>query len=195
MAFGRKTQRGKRYWRLRRLHFSPIEARAFSRLTKTYPALHRLIASRQALWVNFVKEAHRKDWESENKRRTEWTKKIVNFYERQRVKRKKDKDTGLTVETLTNWVVKKDVHGRTYKVPKISPWEWYDWVFQRLPDELKFDSPRSHRVRQPDVSVDKVQTRRWIEDLKKTIERTNDEKQKAQFRVQIKNLERSLKKS
>ncbi len=194
MAFGKKTQRGKRYWRLRRLHFTPIESRAFSRLTKTYPALHRLIASRTALWANFVQESRRKGWESENRRKYEWQKRIVNFYERQRTKRKKDKDTGRSVEVLTDWVVKKDVHGRTYRVPKISPWEWYDWVFQRLPDELKWDTPRSHRVRQPDVQVDKVQTRRWIEDLKKAIARSNNERQREQFRGQIKNLERSLKK-
>ena len=196
MAFRRtsKTLRARRYWDLRDKHMTPLEAREFSKLTRKYPALQRLIASRTALWANFVQESRRKGWESENKRKTEWTKKIVNFYERRRIKRKKDKDTGLTVETLTNWVVKKNVHGRVYKVPKISPWEWYDDVFQRLPDELKWDSPRSHRGKQDDVKVDMVQTRRWIEDLKKSIEYTTDEQERERFRQQIKNLERSLKK-
>ena len=195
MAFGRKTRRGKRYYELRfRYHFTPLEARDFSRLTRKYPALHRLIASRAALWANFVQEARLKEWDTEGKRKTEWQKKVVSFYDRQRIKQKRDKDTGLSVEVLTKWVVKKDVHGREFRTPRISPWEWYDWVFQRLPDELKWDTPRSHRTKQPDVQVDKVMVRRWIEDLKKSTERTTDERQKDQFQGQIKNLERSLKK-
>ena len=194
MAFGRKTRRGARYYSLRSLHFTPLEAREFSKLTRKYPALQRLVASRTALWVGFVRECDRKGWESENRRFTEWRNKVAGFYGKQRAKRKRDKDTGLTVETLASWIVKKDVHGREYRVPKISPWEWYDWVFQRLPDELKWDTPRSRRTSQPDVKVDKIQTRRWIEDLKKSIEMTNDEAKKEQYRRQIKNLERSLRK-
>lgn len=194
MAFKKTTKRGARYFWLRERHFTPLESREFSKLTKKYPALQRLVASRQALWANFQQEAKRKGWVSTGRKSVEWRKKIADFYERRRIKRKKDKDTGVTVETLTNWVVKKDVHGRAYKVPKISPWEWYDWVFQRLPDELKWDTPRSHRVRQADVKVDKVQTRRWIEDLKKSMERTADEQERERFRGQIRNLERSLRK-
>jgi len=174
MAFGRKTRRGVRYYSLRSIHMTPLEASEFSKLTRKYPALQRLVASRKALWANFQQECYRKGWESENKRKSEWTKKIVNFYERQRVKRKKDKDTGLTVETLTNWVVRRDVHGRVYKTPRISPWSWYDDVFTHLPPELKWDSPRSNRTKQPDVVVDKVKAQRqkqqWIEDLRRTIE-------------------------
>lgn len=177
MSFRRtsKTLRARRYFDLRDKHFTPIESREFSKLTRKYPALQRLIASRQALWANFVQESRRKGWESENKRKTEWVKKIVGFYERQRYKRKKDKDTGLTVETLANWVVHRDVHGRVYKTPRISPWEWYSFVFDRLPSELKWDSPRSRRVPQPDVSIPKIakqrQSQQWIEDLRRTIER------------------------
>lgn len=196
MSFRRtsKTLRARRYWDLRGKHFTPVESREFSKLTRKYPALQRLIASRTALWAGFVQECQRKGWETEHRRFTEWRTKVVGFYGRQRAKRKRDKDTGLTVETLANWIVKKDVHGREYRVPKISPWEWYDWVFQRLPEELKWDTPRGHRTKQPDVEVDKIQTRRWVEDLKKSIERTTDEREQARFRQQIKNLEGSLRK-
>lgn len=196
MSFRRtsKTLRARRYWDLRSKHFVPSEAREFSKLTRKYPALQRLIASRTALWANFVQEARRKGWDTSTRRQKEWSSKIVSFYERQRVKYSRDRRTGEVKPMVRDWVVTKDVHGRTLKGPKISPWEWYDYVFQRLPDELKWDSPKSKRTKQPDVQVSKVQTRRWIEDLKKSIERTADERERGRFRGQIRNLERSLKK-
>lgn len=170
-----KTLRSRRYFDLRDKHFTPRESQEFSKLTRKYPALQRLVASRTALWANFVQESRRKGWESEARRKQEWSKKIVNFYERQRIKRRQDKDTGLTIETLSNWVVKKDVHGRTYKVPKISPWEWYDDVFQKLPPEIKWDTPRGHRIKQPDVVIPKIEKQRqaqqWIAELRQTIAR------------------------
>ena len=194
MAFGRKSLRGRRYYELRALHFTPIEAREYSKLTRKYPALKRLVAVRTKQWNDFVRECDRKGWESENKRRTEWKKRLVNFYSRMRVKQRRDRETGKVVGIATRWIAKKDVRGRPLKIPKISPWEWYDYVFQRLPDELKWDTPRSHRVRQPDVKVDKIRIRRWIEDLKKSIDRTVDDVKKAQFRQQIVNLEEALRK-
>jgi len=192
MAFRRtsKSLRARRYWDLRGYHFTPRESQEFSKLTRKYPALQRLIASRRALWANFQQECYRKGWESENKRKSEWTRKIVNFYERQRYKRKKDKDTGLTVEVLTNWVVRRDVHGRVYKVPRISPWSWYDDVFQHLPPEMKWDSPKTHRVRQPDVVIDKVKAQRqqqqWIADLRQTIVR--EPQRRSELEKQIRRL-------
>jgi len=178
MAFRQTSRRRRaiRYWYLRHKHFTPAEALAFSQLTHKYPALKRLIAERTFQWQAFQAEARAKGWESEWKRFVEWRKWVAKFYARRRFERKRDKDTGLTIETLTNWVVKRDVHGRVYKVPKISPWEWYDDVFQHLPPELKWDSPKAHRtVKQPDVVIDKVKVQRqrqqWIADLRRTIER------------------------
>lgn len=189
MAYSHKTLRGRRYWDLRvNAHMAPAEAREFSKLTRKYPALKAIVAQRTAQWDKFVKEAVRKGWESENRRAYEWKKKIVNFYSQERKKQRRDRATGKVGGTFT-WVVTKNVHGEPTR-PKISPWEWYDAVFQRLPPEMKWDTPRTGRTVQPDVQISKVQKQRWIADLQKAIRATGSEKKKAQFREQIENLKR-----
>ncbi len=120
---------------------------------------------------------------------------LKRFYAQERYKLKKDKKTELSTPVLTNWVVRKDVHGRIVK-PRPSVWEWYDAVFNRLPDELKWDTPRSHRVKQRgqgEVKLKKVTAQKWIADLKKSVARTNDPAAKARFREQIANLKRGLR--
>ncbi|MBU1173246.1 MAG: hypothetical protein KKD44_27080, partial [Proteobacteria bacterium] len=168
--------------------------REFSRLSKRYPALRQMIVTRSAMWANFKREAGRKGWESDRKVGSEWRKRLERFYSEERYKTKRDRETGLSVAVLTNWIVQKDVHGRKVS-PRPSPWDWYDSVFNRLPDELKWDTPRTHRAKggQGEVNIDKVQTRRWIEDLKKTIARTDDPEARARFMEQIGNLEESLR--
>ena len=193
MAFSHRTLRGRRYYDLRELHMTPIESRAFSQLTRKYPALKQLIAARSAQWEAFKAEARTKGWQTEHRRKVEWGRKIVEFYDQQRLKRTRDKETGISVEVLTRWIVRKDVHGRPLKRPRISPWEWYDDIFQKLPAELRWDTPRSHRIKQADVKVNKIQMQKWIVDLKKAIARTDDKKQRAQFQVQIDNLRRSMR--
>ncbi len=131
MGYGRTTRRGQRYFALRELHFTPLESRAFCKLSRKYPALQQLIATRTAQWDRFVREANRKGWDSEHKRKEEWKKKVVNFYAREHLKRKKDKTSGQTQIVLNKWVVQRDVHGKILPRPRISPWDWYDSVFKR----------------------------------------------------------------
>jgi len=189
-----KIRRQRRYTELLdKYHFSPREALEFSKLKKDYPALKQMKVIRIAMWANLKRQSNRRGW-GKRREQMEWRTRITSFYERVRVRTIRDKDTGLSIEVLTNWIVKKDVHGKPVK-PRFSPWEWYDYIFSNLPDELKWDTPRSHRTKggQGEVKMDKVQTRRWIEDLKRAIAGTDDPARKAQFQEQIKNLNSSLK--
>ena len=192
MAYGRHTRRGRKYWELRRLHFVPKEARELSKLSKKYPALQQMIAIRTAQWASFVHEANAHGWLSQYRRSVEWKNKILKFYGEERYRKVRSREVGAVVAISKTWMVEKDIHGRSI-APTISPWDWYDHTFSGLPDQLKWDTPRSHRVSQPDVKVDKIMYRRWIEDLKKSITRTDSRERKAQFREQIKNLEKGLK--
>ena len=101
----RKTRRRVRYDALRGWHFLHLEAREFSKLTKKYPAMKRLIASRKALWAVFKRESYRRGWDTEAEREYQWNKMVVRFYARLRIKHKRDRDTGVTVEVLTNWLL------------------------------------------------------------------------------------------
>jgi hypothetical protein len=67
-----------------------------------------------------------------------WGDRVRKFYSRHRIK----------ADKLVTWIVRKDVHGDPIK-PSPSVWDYYDSVFQGLPDELKWDTPRSHRNRSP----------------------------------------------
>ena len=190
-----KTKRAARYWYLRFRHFSPVEAREFSKLSRKYPALKALIRQRVGMWLSHGNKARARGW-SDWRVGREWVDTLKKFYGEERYKLKKDRKTGLSELVLRTWVVRKDVHGRP-TVPKPSPWEWYDSVFRGLPDELKWDTPRSHRTGagQGEVKVDKIQARRWIEDLKKSIQMTDDPERKEQLKEQIANLSAGLRRT
>ena len=190
-----KTRRQARYDDLRRQHFTHAESLQFSRLKRKYPALQQMRRVRRGQWAGFTRYADNRGL-SPAARAKEWERRIAEFYDTWRFKTGRDKDTGLTATRLTNWLVRKDVHGRPIKTT-ISPWEWYDSVFNNLPDELRWDTPRSHRTKgdQGEVKIDKIKARRWIADLEKSIARTDDPASKAQFREQIKNLRSTVRRS
>ncbi len=169
MAPRYRPQRLARYNRLIALHFSPVEAREFSKLERDYPALRKMVRQRAAQYGVVTRRANREGWSSA-KRQREWVSYLSRFYSQGRYKVKRDKKTGDTTVVVRPWVVTKDVHGKK-TTPAPSPWEWYDNVFQRLPDEQKWDTPRSHRQRTPqvDIQMDRVQKQRWIAELNRSI--------------------------
>jgi len=128
------------------------------------------------MWKAFTLLANSRGW-GVGRRRLVWRTQIVALYAK-----------------LPRGFVDRDVHKRPIRI-SISPWDLYDEVFKRLPDELKWDTPRSSRskVQQGEVKIGKIQMRRWIEDLKKSIQRTNDPEIKAQFREQIAGWEQALR--
>jgi hypothetical protein len=181
-----KVRRRERYWNLRKLKFSPSEAREFSKLRKDYPALKSMIRYRQRQWDRFQKRAKANDW---GVRRTndEWRKFIVKFYEQKRYRVKHTAGGRVSDVDLRNWIVTKDVHGRRVK-PRPSPWEWYDAVFSKLPNEQKWDTPRSHRVKtiESKLNIDKIQIQQWVAQLRATIKL--EPERRPELEKQIRNL-------
>ena len=192
MPFSHRTLRGRRYWDLREKHFTARESAEFSKLNRKYPAVVQAIASRSALWSRFGSHVKKQGWESDYKIKREWEKVVVGFYKRIRSTLKRDKKTGRLRRVDKDWIVARDIHGKKVP-PRINPWDWYDSIFRNLPDELRWDTPRSHRTRQPVVVIDKIRNKRWISDLEKAITRTKDEKQRARFRMQIVRLQKSIR--
>jgi hypothetical protein len=181
-----KKRRLSRYNALREKHFSPTESREFSKLRKSYPALKEMIRYRQRQWDRFQKRAKANDW---GVRRTndEWRKFIVKFYEQKRYRVKHTAGGRVSDVDLRNWIVTKDVHGRKIK-PRPSPWEWYDAVFNKLPDEQKKDTPRSHRAKNTEtrLSLSKIQIQSWIAGIRATIRR--EPERRTELEQQIRNL-------
>ena len=175
-------------------HFLQAEAVELSRIKKHVPpgggrsqyppALLAMQRSRSAMWANYKKWVGKQSWLdlSVPEKKSLWSDRVRKFYSRHRIK----------ADKLVNWIVHKDVHGKPIK-PSPSVWDYYDSVFQGLPDELKWDTPRSHRTGQSEVKIDKVQTMRWIDDLKKAIVRTDDRAEKTRFREQIHNLRAGMR--
>jgi hypothetical protein len=191
-----KPQREARYQWLRSKHFSPIEAREFSKLSRKYPALQKMVRQRASQWSAFDRRAKSSGW-SEWKRGTEWVNYLKKFYGDERYKVKRDRKTGERSLELRPWVVHKDVHGKPTK-PKPSPWEWYDSVFNRLPNEDKWDTPRSHRRRtpEPDLKVDRVMKQQFLDGLRRSIEearRRGDTERVKQLEEQLRRLRRGGK--
>ena len=185
-----KVSRQDKYQYLRGEHFTTLEAFEFSKLDKKYPALQQIIRERGFQWRAFQAKCRAKGWRSEVRRQREWGDWLGEFYSKRHYATREGK------QKIITWVVTKDRKGRTLKQPRISPWDWYDYIFAKLPDQLKWDTPRSARLKkQPDVQVDRLQTRRWVEDLKKSRDRAITQSDKAKFQTQINNLERSLRRA
>lgn len=188
-----KTRRQARYYTLvNKYHFLKSEASELSKIKKHVPpgggvrqyppALLALQRSRLAMWANYKQWVGREAWLelSEAELKAGWGDRIRKFYERQRIKRRTDRKTGLSIETLTNWVVRKDIHGNKIP-PSPSVWDWYDDVFRRLPEEEQWDTPRTHRThpstRQPlkaDRRYAAKQLRSDIDFFKAKIKETGD---------------------
>lgn len=184
-----KKRRMARYKALKDAHFSPTEAREFSKLQKKYPALQAMIRYRQRQWDRFQVRAKKNDW-SVRKTNEEWRKFIIRFYEQKRYRVKRTAGGRISDVDLRNWIVRKDVHGRKIK-PRPSPWEWYDAVFSKLPNEQKWDTPRSHRVKtiESKLNIDKIQIQQWVAQLRATIKL--EPERRPELEKQIKNLLRN----
>jgi hypothetical protein len=162
-----KPQRRAKYFWLRSRHFSPTEAREFSKLDRQYPALKKMVRQRSGTWLSYQRKMEKAGITSQRGRMLAWRDTLRAFYEQNRVKAAKD---GSAV--LHNWVVQRDARGKPTK-PKPSPWEWYDAVFKGLPDEDKWDTPRSHRrrTREPTIQLGNVLKQKWLSGLRDTVRR------------------------
>jgi len=156
-----KTRRLQLYNQLRQEHLTYREALEFSKMGKhkppgsgkrakaVYPpALRKVVQERRVMWSSFNKAATDKGWGSW-KRTQEWKGKVGDLYDR------------LSKIHTGNFFVSKNVHGK--KVPRrINPWALYDAKYDDLPDEDKWDTPRSSR-RAPQTGVSFKSERRYKE--------------------------------
>jgi len=194
-----KTRRQARYSALRRGHLLHYEAVELSKLplratdvdgkTRPNPIIGKIIQIRSYMWSAIQVEARAKGWSTDKKNR-EWQQRVYSLYSLPSIKVRKNRETGMTEAKFTSLLVKKDVHGRPFHVPTISPWDYYhsmqiEWVLQ------EWDSPRRHRRAQPDVDLNKIMKMRWIHDLDRKIMSTIDPHDKAQYIRQRQNLRQS----
>jgi len=156
-----KSRRQELYTQLRREHLTYREALEFSKMSKhrppgagkrakaVYPpALRRIVRERRVMWQAFDKVAKDKGWGSW-RRKQEWKGKVGKLYER------------LSKRHTGNFFVTKDVHKK--QIPRrINPWALYDAKYDALPDEDKWDTPRSSR-KSPQTGVAFRAERRYKE--------------------------------
>ncbi len=161
-------RRKDRYKYLLDRHFTPLEAREFSKLEEKYPALVSMLHQRAGQWGAFNRKAKKKGWDDARRHR-EWLGYLARFYSDRRFLVRRNRK-GKVVATVRSWVVRKNVHGRQI-APKPSPWDWYDATFQRLPDQQKWDSPRSHRSRTaaPHINLGWITKSRWVAELNRSL--------------------------
>ena len=181
-------RRQDKYQYLRGEHFTTLEAFEFSKLDKKYPALQQIIRERGFQWKAFQAKCRAKGWRSEARRQQEWNNWLGEFYSKHHYATREGK------QKIITWVVTKDRKGRTLKQPRISPWDYYDFVFAKLPDELKWDTPRGgNRNKQgpfdPAImerSIINQQKREWIAGLKESAKR--DPRNRGRYEEQARNL-------
>ena len=174
-----KSRRAQLYIELRQEHLTYREALEFSRMGKhrppgsgkstkaVYPpALRKVVQERRVLWRAFDKMAVDKGWGS-GKRRQEWKGKVGDLYDR------------LSKRHTGNFFVSKDVHGKG--IPRrINPWALYDAKYDALPDDDRWDTPRTNRKPKDFKELDAQKRYREkalrvdIREVEKEIKRTGD---------------------
>ena len=174
MAIRLKKQRQQLYTALRQEHLTYREALEFSKMGKhrppgagkgakaVYPpALRKIVQERRVMWVSFDKVARDKGWGSW-KRKQEWKGKVGGLYDR------------LSRTHTGNFFVDKNVHGQ--KIPRrINPWALYDAKYDDLPEDDRWDTPRSSR-KSPQTGVAFKAERRYKEKaLREDIRAVQDE--------------------
>ena len=112
-----KPQRQARYDWLRAKHFAPLEAREFSKLTRQYPALKKMVKQRQSQFSAFERKARQNEW-SPWKRGAEWVKYLKQFYGEERYRVHRDPKTGKRTLDAKAWVARKDVHPQEDAAPR-----------------------------------------------------------------------------
>lgn len=123
----------------------PIEAHEFSKMRKHVPpgnpfarpqyppALKRIVQGRRELREGFRELAKSMGW-GKTRRKAEYYKFIYGEY------------ASLSKRFTSNFFVSKDVHGRPIR-RRINPWALYDSVYDELPAEMQWDTPRQARTR------------------------------------------------
>jgi len=139
-----KPQRQQLYTQLRQEHLTYREALEYSRMSKhrppgaserakaVYPpALRKIVQERRVMWQAFDRTAKGKGW-GNWRRNQEWKGKVGKLYER------------LSRNHTGNFFVSKNVHGK--EVPRrLNPWALYDAIYDNLPEDDQWDTPRSTR--------------------------------------------------
>jgi len=128
--------------RLRAEHFTKREVLEFGKLWRKYapptggkpryvPTLQALVDDRRELWARLDRRAKDMGWGAQ-KKAAEWKAEVGRLYK------------GMSRKHTGNFFVTKDVHGN--KIPlRLNPWALYDAKYDDLPDEDKWDTPRSSR--------------------------------------------------
>lgn len=159
MAFGRRTQKGRRYWKYRGAHFAPEEARELAKLRRLdYREIAIMVRERRTQWSDFVVEAVAGKWSSAHSRRV-WRKRIKDWYV----------EKEYTQQDFAWWK----------KFPTANVWFWFDDVAGRLPVEQRYSnvSPSARkkgrslvqRYSEATKTKGKVEGQRWVDQLMKTV--------------------------
>ena len=181
-----KTKRQDRYNELVKNHFTPLEARELSALrgTKKIHELSVMAKERTRLYNRFLRRAAGRGY-SHTEFQKRWVATVLDWYGKNALRWQKQferwhKDKGHRV------VKKRDMISLL--------WKWFGHTKKELPPDLQYETPRKgRRKQQPVVTVDKVMSSRWINDLQTSIADPNTTPaQRVAFRNQIKILREGL---
>jgi len=167
-----KPQRLKLYNTLRREHLTYREALEFSRMRKHVPptggrrqyppALTAIVKERRAMWGVYSQMAVNKGW-GEWRFKQEWKKLIGGLYE------------NLSKLHKGNFFVVRDVHKKPLKTPRLNPWALYDAKYDELPEDQRWDTPRSWRKALGTKTSFRAVNRYKVRELKKDARFFEDE--------------------
>lgn len=172
MGKSNKARRGL-YDLLRQEHFSPLEAREFSKLSKYDSALAQMRGERVKQWAYFKRRVREKGWRTNYRIQVEWLRTLTRSYRRR------------------GWSVFFGPHKG-----KPSPWEWWRARYDMLPPELQRGTPtrkaKAGKRVQEKIDKGQVNTRRWIAQLTVKIREATDRKQRDAWVRQRASLKRGL---
>ena len=162
-----KSARMARYNTLRREHLTYREALEFSKMTKHVPpgggrssryppALVAIVRERRAMWDVYSQMAISKGW-GDYRFRREWKILIGGLYE------------NLSRKHKGNFFVVRDVHKKPLKTPRLNPWALYDAKYDDLPEDQRWDTPRSWRKALGTGTSFRAVNRYKVQELKKDI--------------------------
>ena len=180
-----RTRKQQRYTRLVRAHFLPEEAKLLASRLKTlkYHEIAIMTAGRDRLYQRFLRHAAEQGY-SRAVFQSEWRSTVENWYNRTVVKWQRSYEKSM---------VKRGFHpDKSHDFTSLL-WRWFGHVKSELPPELQAYAPKHKRKTQKPPTVDKIQTSRWINGLKKSLKETTDPKRQAELRQQIKRLQESIR--
>ena len=156
------------YRKLRESHFTHEEAHELSRLKRMdYKEIKPMRKEREALWIDFDKEATGKGW-GKWRRNREWRSLVQDWYAAKGYMGKK--------ERIGGWVFADKFW--------TDVWFWFDEESQKLPDEKRYSNDQSslrkkgtgphEKQIKAKREADQARNQKWIADLMRSSARSPD---------------------